>query len=186
MKSITINTCQLSDKSWQTHEFRIEELLGLIRDVVYIDGNFCYLLVRIHWLLLTLHKELCLITKLRPPEYHRYHLIPHLLDSHGKLFVAYYDHSDPFPVSNGDSIYIIKFNRSQRAWGCKQSLKNRSLFLSCNSFSIRAVGRARKLANKSVLQQGGIQWRPLLFLSQWKTIIGPVIVRVFILMRMNM
>lgn len=186
MKSITINTCQLSDKSWQTHEFRIEELLGPIRDGVYIDGNFCYLLVRIHWLLLTLHKELCLITKLRPPEYHRYHLIPHLFDSHGKLFVAYYDHSDPFPVSNGDSINIIKFNRSQRAWGCKQSLKNHSLFLSCNSFSIRAVGRARKLANKVFYNKEEFNGSPPFFLSQWKTIIGPVIVRVFILMRMNM
>lgn len=105
-------------------------------------------LVRIQWLLLTLHKELCLITKLRPLEYHRYHLIPHLFDSHGKLFVAFYDHPDPFPVFNGDSIYIIKFNGSQKAWGCKQSLKNLSLFLSCNPFSIRAAGRARKLANK--------------------------------------
>ena len=186
MKSITINTCQLCDKSWQTHEFRIEELLGLIRDVVYIDGNLFCLLVRIHWLLLTLHKELCLITKLRPPEYHRYHLIPHLFDSHGKLFVAYYDHSDPFPVSNGDSINIIKFNRSQRAWGCKQSLKNHSLFLSCNSFSIRAVGRARKLANKVFYNKEEFNGSPPFFLSQWKTIIGPVIVRVFILMRMNM
>ncbi|KAL0005842.1 hypothetical protein SO802_013403 [Lithocarpus litseifolius] len=149
MKSITIKTCQLSDKSWQTHEFRIEELLGPIRDVVYIDGNF-YCLFGTYTLATfnTTHKELCLITKLRPPEYHRYHLIPHLFVSHGKLFVAYYDHSDPFPVSNGDSIYIIKFNRSQRAWSCKQSLKNHSLFLSCNSFSIGAVGRARKLANK--------------------------------------
>lgn len=117
--------------------------------MVYIDGNFyCFFGTYTVATFNTTHKELCLITKLRPPEYHRYHLIPHLFDSHGKLFVAFYDHPDPFPVFNGDSIYIIKFNGSQKAWGCKQSLKNHSLFLSCNPFSIRAAGRARKLANK--------------------------------------